>query len=85
MIFKKLLKARVIVWAAVTVFMVALLIVANSLATKSLSSLLDGVFGGKRAVVAEGESGIPFEQDFDSKQKAFENGNNVVKKICEEG
>ena len=85
MIFKRLLKARVIVWAAVTVFMVALLIVANSLATKSFSSLLDGVFGGKRAVVAEDESGIPFEQDFNTKQEAFDNANNVVKEICEEG
>ena len=85
MIFKKLLKARVIVWAAVTVFMVALLIVVNAWAAPSFGSLLDGVFGGKRAVVAEDESGIPFEQDFDTKQKAFENGNNVVKEICEEG
>ena len=79
MIFKKLLKARVIVWAAVTVFMVALLIVVNAWAAPSFGSLLDGVFGGKRAVVAEDESGIPFEQDFDTKQKAFENGNNVFK------
>ena len=85
MIFKKLLKARVIVWASVTVFMVALLIVANTLATKSFSSLLDGVFGGKRAVVAEDATGIPFEQDFATKKEAFENGNNVVKEICEEG
>ena len=50
MIFKKLLKARVIVWAAVTVFMVALLIVVNAWAAPSFGSLLDGVFGGKRAV-----------------------------------
>ena len=85
MIFKKLLKARVIVWAAVTVFMVVFLIVANTLATKTYGSLIDGVLGGKRAVVADDASGIPFEQDFPNKKAAFDNGNEVTKQICEEG
>ena len=83
-IFKKLLKARVIVWLATTVVLVAVIIVANSL-TNQYSSILNNVFGGKRPIVSEEESGIPFEQDFATKEEAFENGNAVTKEICEEG
>ena len=84
-IAKKLLKPRVIAWAATTVVLVGVLIAANAIATQKYSSLIDNVFGGKRPIVAEGDSGIPFVQDFDSKDDAFNNGNQVTKEICEEG
>ena len=82
---KKLLKPRVIVWAATTVLLGGVLIAGNIVATQTLPSLLDGVFGGKRPVVAPGDSGIPFIQDFDTKAEALENGNKVTEEICEEG
>ena len=81
----KLLKPRVIAWAATTVVLAGVLIAGNIIATQKYSSLIDNVFGGKRPVVAEGDSGIPFEQDFNSKDEAFENGNAVTREICEEG
>ena len=84
-VLKKLLKARVIVWAAVTVVLVAVLIVANYLATEMYRSALNTAIGGKRAIVAEDETGIPFEQDYDTKEDAYNAANKVVKEICEEG
>ncbi len=82
---KKLLRPRVIAWAATTVVLVGVLIAANIIATQKYSSLIDNVLGGKRPVIAEDDTGIPFEQDFASKDEAFNNGNAVTKEICEEG
>ena len=84
-IVKKLLRPRVIVWAATTVVLSTVLIVANYFATQRYSSLLDGVFGRGAPIIAEGEVGVPVEQDFDTKEDAFNNANEVTKKICEEG
>ena len=83
-ILKKLLKARVIVWLATTIVLIVVMIVGNSI-TNQYSLILDNVLGGKRPIVSDEESGIPFEQDFATKDEAFENGNAVTKEICEEG
>ena len=84
--FKKLLKPRVIAWAATTVVLVGVLIAANYVCNNVISSLLDAtVFGGKRPIIDKNAEGIPFEQDFSSKAEAFENGNKVTEEICEEG
>ena len=87
--FKKLIRPRVIIWAATSLVLVGVLITANYLGTKTFSSLLDGVFGGKRPITAKEEDGsstrIAFEQDFATKAEAFANGNKVVEEICDEG
>ena len=84
--FKKLLKPRVIVWAATTVLLVGVLIAANYVCNNVISSLLDAtMFGGKRPIIDKDAEGIPFEQDFSSKDEAFEYGNKVTEEICEEG
>ena len=85
MFLKKLLRKRVIIWGAVTIFMTALLIVANSLAAGRFSTILDNVFGGDRAIIAEGDNGIDFHQKFHNKEDARSNGNDVVREICDEG
>lgn len=82
---KKLLKPRVISWAATSLVLGAVIIAANVVARGVLPSLLDQVLGGKRPIVAEGDSGIPFEQDFATKKEALEFGNKVTEEICEEG
>ena len=83
--FKKLLKPRVISWAAISLVLGAIVIAANVVATNVVPSLLDQVLGGKRPIIAEGDSGIPFEQDFATKKEALEFGNQVTEEICEEG
>ena len=82
---KKLLKPRVIVWGATTILLVAFMAVATVLTTKTFKGLLEGVFGSDTAITKEGEGGIAFEQEFFTKDDARENGNKVVKEICEEG
>ena len=84
--FKKLLKPRVIAWAATTVVLVGVLIAANYVCNNVISSLLDAtVFGGKRPIIDKDAEGIPFDQDFATKAEAFANGNKVTEEICEEG
>ena len=83
--FKKLLKPRVIAWAATTLVLTGVLVAGTILTTNTFKSLLEGVLGPDKAVKAEGESGIIFEQKFNTKDEARENANEVVKKICEEG
>ena len=83
--FKKILKPRVFIWAGVTVVLTAFLVVATVLTTKTFKGLLENVLGRDTAIVAEGDTGIVFEQDFTDKASARENGDNVVKEICEEG
>ncbi len=82
---KKLLKPRVIAWAATTLVLTGVLVAGTILTTNTFKSLLEGVLGPDKAVKAEGESGIIFEQKFNTKDEARENANEVVKKICEEG
>ena len=80
--FKKLLKPRVIVWFATTVVLVATFSVANFFATKMYGSLLDRVFGGKRAITEERDKSAP---GYLTKTEAYDNGNAVTQEICEEG
>lgn len=83
---KKLLKPRVIAWGVTTVVMAGVLIAANIVCNGYLASLLNGTFfGGPQPVVDKDDKGIPFEQNFASKKEAFEYGNDVTQRICEEG
>ena len=83
--FKKLLKPRVIAWAASTLLIVAFLVTATVLTTSTFKPLLEGKFGKDTAITKKGDTGITFEQDFTDKEEARENGERVVKEICEEG
>ena len=80
--FKKLLRPRVIVWFATTVVLIATFSVANFFAQKMYGSLLDRVFGGKRAITAERDKTAP---GYLTKEQAYNNGNAVTQEICEEG
>ncbi|MCQ2800267.1 MAG: glycoside hydrolase family 3 C-terminal domain-containing protein [Bacilli bacterium] len=82
---KKLLKKSVIAWGITTVVLSAVLAVANVVCRNELDSLLNSVFGGKRAIVSQEDTGIVFEQEYFSKKDANAHGNAVVEKICEEG
>ena len=80
--FKKVLKPRVIAWFATTVVLVATFSVANFFAQKMYGSLLDRVFGGKRAITVERDKTAP---GYLTKEQAYNNGNAVTQEICEEG
>ena len=82
---KKLLRPRVIAWAASTVLLTGFLVAATVLTTNTFRGLLEGVLGSDTAIKAEGDSGIIFEQEFTTKDEARENANQVVQEICEEG
>ena len=82
---KKLLRPRVIAWAASTVLLTGFLVAATVLTTNTFRGLLEGVLGSDTAIKAEGDSGIIFEQEFSTKDEARENANQVVQEICEEG
>ena len=83
---KKLLKPRVIAWGVTTIVMAGVLIAANIVCNGYLASLLNGTFfGGPQPIVDKDDKGIPFEQDFASKKEAFNYGNEVTQRICEEG
>ena len=87
-ILKKLFsKKKVIFWAAFSVLFVALLITANILATDTFGSLINGVFGGERAIVDPDVKYRLYAPDSELKNKedALNNGNAVTQKICEEG
>ena len=84
-VIKKLLRPRVIIWAAVSIVLTGVLIAANILATKQYKGLLENVLGADIPIVKEGDTGIVFEQEFKTKEEARENGNAVTEKICEEG
>ena len=84
-ILKKLLKARVIVWAAVTVLLVTTLVVANTVAVNRFAPTLDSLFGGKKPITADGETEIDFGQEYDKKDEARAQGDKLTKEICEEG
>ena len=84
-VFKKLLKPRVIVWAASTLLIVGFLVTATILTTRTFKVLLEGVLGFDQAITAKDDDGIVFDQKFTNKDDARENGNKVVEEICEEG
>ena len=84
--FLKVLKRkRIIIWGAVSILLVGVLIAANYLADHQYGSLFDQVFGPGDPIPAEGEEGIPFIQDFNTKKEACEFGNQVTQEICDEG
>ena len=83
---KKLLKPRVIVWAAVTVVMTTVLILADYFAMNKYVTLIEGTqLGGDTPIPDPNQKGTPFVTKYDTKDKAFEYGNQVAKEICEEG
>ena len=79
---KKLLKPRVIAWAATTVVLVGTLIAANAVAVGEYGSLIDSVLGGKRAITAPRDKTDP---SYKTKQQAYDAGNAVTQEICNEG
>ena len=52
-IIKKLLRPRVIVWAATSVVLTALMVTATVLTTSTFKGLLEGVFGSDIAIKAD--------------------------------
>ena len=67
-VIKKLLKARVIIWAATTLVLVPTLIVANYLTTQTYSTLIDRVLGGKKAITKPRDKNDP---NYKTKEQAF--------------
>ena len=82
---KRLLRPRVIAWAASTVLLTGFLVAATVLTTNTFKGLIENVLGSDTAIKAEGDNGIIFEQEFNTKDEARENGDKVVQEICEEG
>jgi beta-glucosidase len=83
---KKLLKPRVIVWAATTLVLTAVLIVADYMAMNKYVKLIEATdLGGDKPILDPNQKGNAFAPDFASKDAAFNNGNEVAKQICEEG
>ena len=72
------------VWFIVTAAVLALFLVVNIVCLTVLSTVLDSVLGGKRALTASGVEAV-YESDYSSKQEAFEKANEFNEKICEEG
>ena len=85
-VIKKLLRPRVIVWAATTVVLTGVLIAADYFAMNKYVKLIEGTqLGGDTPIPDPNSKGNAFVSEFDTKDKAFNNGNDVTKKICEEG
>ena len=85
-VFKKLLRPRVIAWAVTTVVLVGVLIAADYFAMNKYVSLIEQTqMGGDTPIPDPSQKGNAFEADFKSKEEAFNNANNVVQEICEEG
>ena len=79
---KKLLKARVIVWAAVSAVLAGVLIAANVVAVGEYGSLIDSVLGGKKAITAPRDRTDP---SYKTKKQAYDAGNAAAEAICDEG
>ena len=79
---KKLLKPRVIAWAATAVVLAGVLIAANAVAVGEYGSLIDSVLGGKKAITAPRDRTDP---DYKTKEQAYNAGNAVTEQICDEG
>ena len=85
---KKLLRPRVIAWAATTVVLTGVLIAADYFAMNKYVKLIEATeLGGDTPIPDPNQKGNAFVLDFDAdtKEKAFENANKVTKEICEEG
>ena len=81
-VIKKLLKPRVIVWAASALVITGVLIAANAVAVGQYGSLIDRVLGGKKAITAPRDKTDP---DYKTKEQTYANGNAVTQEICDEG
>ena len=79
---KKLLKPRVIAWAATAVVLAGVLIAANAVAVGEYGSLIDSVLGGKKAITAPRDRTDP---NYKTKEQAYNAGNAVTEQICDEG
>ena len=85
-ILKKLFTTKkVIVWAAVSVFLVAFICVANVLTSNTFFDIICNALGGEKANVDPNVKFQYFTPDVESKEAALENGNQVTQRICEEG
>ena len=85
-VFKKLLKPRVITWLATTVVLTGVLIAADYFAMNKYVSLIEQTkLGGDIPIPDPNQKGNAFVQDFETKDEAFNNGNEVARQICEEG
>ena len=85
-ILKKLVKTKkVLAWGIASLVLVAFIVAANILATDTFADLINGVLGGEKAIVDKNVQYRLFTPDFESKEKALENGNTITQKICEEG
>ena len=83
---KKLLRPRVIIWAATTVVLTGVLMAADYFAMNKYVKLIEATeLGGDTPIPDPKQKGNAFVLDFDTKDKAFDNANEVTKKICEEG
>ena len=78
-------RKRVIIWGVGAVVLLALGITASNLALNNFSDLIDGVFGGKTAIVDETDPGPTYEHDAKTKAQALKQGNDTTEAICEEG
>ena len=81
-IIKKLLRPRVITWAATSAVLIGVLIAANAVAVGQYGSLIDRVLGGKKAITAERNKEDP---DYKTKEQTYNNANEVTQQICDEG
>ena len=85
-VIKKLLKPRVIIWAATTVVLTGVLIAADYFAMNKYVKLIEATeLGGDKPIPDPNQKGNAFVAEFDTKDKAFDNANKVTKEICEEG
>ena len=85
-ILKKLVKTKkVLAWGIASLVLVAFIVTANILATDTFVDLINGVLGGEKAIVDKNVQYRLFTPDFESKEKALENGNAITQEICEEG
>ena len=80
-VIKKLLRPRVITWAATSLVLIGVLIAANAVAVGQYGSLIDRVLGGKKAITAERNKEDP---DYKTKEQTYNNANEVTQQICDE-
>lgn len=83
---KRILKSkRVLAWGITTLSVAALMTTANILATQTFYTIICNRLGGKRAITEAGENAGAYIADYETKEEAYRNGNQVTKDICGEG
>ena len=83
--FKNILRKRTIIWGISSVVLIGVLTTANVLMRGEFRDLLDQVFGGPSAITKETDDTLDFGQRFVNKVDAYNEGNKITEKICEEG